>query len=272
MSVLIALLTDFGTHDWYVAAMKGKILGIAPHARLVDITHAIPPGDIAAGAFALEQCWQHFPQGTLFLGVVDPGVGTSRKAIALRAAGRFFVGPDNGLFSSVPAEHIREITNAEVADFYASNTFHGRDIFAPAAAHLAAGKTALERLGPVLPDLHRLPLLEPSEENELVLGAVRYIDHYGNAITNLPGDRFPPEEVGGMELTEPSSSGQTEAVLPAGRTFGDAAPGEALAYVGSGGLWEIAVNGGSAAERFSLKPGAMVSLRKISPITPKRTG
>ncbi|HEU5349340.1 MAG TPA: SAM-dependent chlorinase/fluorinase, partial [Ktedonobacterales bacterium] len=177
---LIALLTDFGTADGYPGVMKGVILGIAPGTSLVDLTHEIPPQDVRAAAWVLHTAWRFFPEGSIFLCVVDPGVGSARYPIALQASGRIFVGPDNGLFSYVLAEsgdaRVVALENPRYIQANRSTTFHGRDVFAPAAAWLAAG-VAIEELGPVLaaPSLVRLTLPQPEWRPEALLAHVTHI-------------------------------------------------------------------------------------------------
>src|SRR5262245_32283700 len=190
----ITLTTDFGTRDWFVGTMKGVILGIKPRARVVDITHEIAPGDIRGGAFALMASCRYFPKGTLHVAVVDPGVGSRRRAIAVRTANSILIGPDNGVLSwALRGETIQSIRQLENRRYFlepVSRTFHGRDIFAPVAAHLSRG-VALERLGRELHDLVRLPWPEPVKQREEIRGEIVYIDRFGNAITNIRGERIP---------------------------------------------------------------------------------
>jgi S-adenosylmethionine hydrolase len=242
---IITLLTDFGLEDGYVAAMKGVIAGIAPDARLVDVSHLVPPQDVAFARFRLLTAAPFFPPGTVHLAVVDPGVGTARRAVAIRGgSGSSFVGPDNGLFSGV-LEADPPVAAVELSDarFWRtpspSATFHGRDIFSPVAAHLARG-TPLESLGPAIPLEGLVTLDFPGWE--LVPGgahgAIQAIDRFGNLISNVPGtvlaDRGPwTASIGGRTLT-------------GRRTYGDVPAGEALALVGSQGFVEIAVHRGDA--------------------------
>src|SRR5215469_4080210 len=192
---LIALLTDFGLEDGYPGIMKGVIAGIAPQARLIDITHLIPAQDIATGAWVLYTAWQYFPPRTIFLCVVDPGVGTNRRPVSLFAGDRFFVGPDNGLFSYVLSSALEsggpiQAVELNRARFYlapVSATFAGRDLFAPCAAHLAAGM-ALEDLGtPIDPEelSQRVAPPPPTQEGGRLFGTVAHCDHFGNVITNI---------------------------------------------------------------------------------------
>jgi S-adenosylmethionine hydrolase len=248
---LITLLTDFGTSDSYVAELKGVLLGAAPGAVLVDVTHAVPPGDIRAGAYLLGRSWQRFPAGAVHLAVVDPGVGTARAALALRARDHFFVGPDNGLFTPVLRDTEVEIvilpTPAE-----ASPTFHGRDLFAPAAAALARG-CPLSTLGPPLETMpERLSYAEPHYEGKSIVGEIVYVDRFGTLVTNLTPELVPSYavlEVDGLEIG------------PLRRTFGDVPTGGLLGFIGSGGAIEVAVRDGSAARRLGLGVGGRIRVR-----------
>ncbi|HSJ09853.1 MAG TPA: SAM-dependent chlorinase/fluorinase [Longimicrobiales bacterium] len=247
----ITLLTDFGTRDGYVAAMKGVIATIAPHTIIDDAAHDIPPGDVHAAAWALATYWERYPVGAIHVVVVDPGVGTSRRPIALRADGRFLVGPDNGVFSRVleGALSTRAVTldASRITDDGVSATFHGRDIFAPAAALIARG-ASLERLGEPAGDLVMLELARPWQDGDAVGGEVVHVDRYGNLISNIPARRVTPGariEIAGREPRLCT-------------TYGDVAPGELCALVGSSGTLEISVRDGSAAEALAAGRGAAV--------------
>jgi S-adenosylmethionine hydrolase len=240
---IITLLTDFGTRDSYVGEIRGVLLARAPGAVLADISHEIGLGDIRAGAYVLGRAWRRFPAGTVHLAVIDPGVGGARLALAVRSEGHFFVGPDNGLFTPV-LERADQIAVLSVPP-PASATFHGRDVFAPAAAAIAAGSPvpalgAPPRTAPV-----RLPMAAPRREGNCLVGEVVYIDRFGTLITNLGADTQGPIEVAGVRV-------------PLRHTFSDVAPGEQVAFVGSGGTIEIAVRDGSAAERFRAHVGIRV--------------
>jgi S-adenosylmethionine hydrolase len=191
---LITLLTDFGEQDHYVAAMKGVILGICPAANIIDITHQIPPFQIAAGAYTLAQAAPAFPTGTVHVAVVDPGVGSARRAIAARGAGQIYVGPDNGLLAmaldAASKPRVYEITNEKLFRHPVSKTFHGRDIFAPVAAHLA-GELALSRVGSRLTDWQKPPFLKPQKSGPKEwAGRILSIDHFGNLVTNFSWKEF----------------------------------------------------------------------------------
>ena len=246
MSGLITLLTDFGTADGYVGEVKGTLLTLAPGATLVDIAHDLPAGDVTAACYVLGRVWRSFPPGTTHLAVVDPGVGSSRRALAAEAGGHSFVTPDNGLLSDVfaaaPARVVRLAVPAE-----ASRTFHGRDVFAPAAARLASGG-ALADLGPAVRDPVRLkaPLLKV-EAGDLV-GEVIHVDRFGTLVTNLPREHVAPEgrvRIAGHDL-------------PLKATFADVPQGEPVAFIGSGGTLEIAVRDGRADVVLGLSRGTEV--------------
>ena len=248
---LITLLTDFGTADSYVAEMKAALLAAVPEATLVDLTHAVPPGDLRAAAYLLGRTWHRFPRGTVHLAVVDPGVGTARAALAFGAGGHWFVGPDNGLFTPVLRDAAVEIVSLPLPAT-AAPTFHGRDLFAPAAAALAGG-TPLEELGEPFRGIpHRLSYREPRYEGKSVVGEVVYVDRFGTLVTNLTPELVPDYgviEVEGLELG------------PLRRTFGDVPTGGLLAYLGSGGQVEIGVRDGSAARRLGLGVGGRIRVR-----------
>ena len=248
---LVTLLTDFGTSDSYVAEVKGALLTGAPEATLVDVTHAVPPGDVRAGAYLLGRVWHRFPAGTVHLAVVDPGVGTERAALAVGANGHFFVGPDNGLLSLVFREAEVQVVVLPTPDG-ASPTFHGRDVFAPVAAALASG-APLTRVGEPLTGIpERLVYDEPHHEGKSVVGQVVYVDRFGTLVTNLTPELVPPYaviEVEGLEIG------------PLRRTFGDVATGGLVAYLGSGGQVEIAVRNGSAGRRLGMGVGGRIRAR-----------
>ncbi|HVL17401.1 MAG TPA: SAM-dependent chlorinase/fluorinase [Gemmatimonadales bacterium] len=248
---LITLLTDFGTADSYVAEVKAALLRAAPQATLVDLTHAVPPGDLRAAAYLLGRTWHRFPEGTVHLAVVDPGVGTPRAALAFGAAGHWFVGPDNGLFTPVLRDAAVEIVTLAIPPT-AAPTFHGRDLFAPAAAALASG-TALQALGqPYLGIPHRLSYRDPHYEGKSVVGEVVYVDRFGTLVTNLTPEMVPDYAVIEIEGLD---------IGPLRRTFGDVPTGGLLAYLGSGGQVEIAVRDGSAARRLGMGVGGRIRVR-----------
>ncbi len=252
----MTLTTDFGLEDWFVGTMKGVILGIAPRATVVDLTHGVPRGDIRAGAFALAASCRYFPQGTIHTVVVDPGVGSQRAALVVRTRNYFFVGPDNGVLSfALACEEIKSIRRLESPRYFLGNmsqTFHGRDVFAPVAAHLSKGVPMLQ-FGPETKDYVRLPWPQLREAGGAICGEVLYLDRFGNAITNLPNNRLAPTStvrigLGGKRL------------VPV-KAFYKAVPaGKPVAVLGSAGFLEIAINGGSAATKLKLKPGSRVEV------------
>jgi S-adenosylmethionine hydrolase len=271
----IALLTDFGTQDTYVGVMKGVIARIAPQAQVIDLTHSIPAGDVCQAAFKLWQAVPYFPSGTVFLSVVDPGVGTERWPVAAAWPEFTCVGPDNGLFTFLLAQGAPQVACRLQAPAYrlskVSSTFHGRDVFSPAAAHLALGEP-ITNLGPAVTDLARFPLprLELVEGPALI-GEILHTDHFGNLITSLGSLRAEEDELvlepwlphcaparlplAGLSLRLPNG-----ASLGLRATFGDVAVGQALGYIGSEGLLEIAINRGRAADVLPLTSGQEVIL------------
>jgi S-adenosylmethionine hydrolase len=247
MPRLITLLTDFGTADGYVGEMKGVILTAVPDAMIVDISHALAPQDVEAARLTLARVWRRFPRGTIHVVIVDPGVGSVRAAIAVESDGRLLVGPDNGVLSPallIPGARTVALTIPPDA----SPTFHGRDVFAPAAAALARGRS-IDSLGAPFsgPIIRRTP--EPRRtESGHIAGEVILIDRFGNAVTNLVGRRDMIVEVRGHEV-------------PMGRTYADVEPGMPLALVGSNGLIEIAVRDGSAAVELQINRGDQILTR-----------
>ena len=247
MSPIITLLTDFGTADGYVGEMKGVLLSEVPGATIVDITHDIPPHDVELGRLTLARYWRRFPPGTVHIGIVDPGVGSERAALVVASDGSFLVGPNNGLLS--PALLVGGARAVELsAPSHASPTFHGRDVFAPAAAQLARG-VDVDALGTpaAAPVILRTPEPHRGKNGELI-GEVIAVDRFGNAITNLVGIRGGQLRVHGNDI-------------PVRRTYADLAPGDVGAVVGSTGLIEIVVREGRAADALSLTRGTQVTLR-----------
>lgn len=273
---LIALLTDFGLADAYVGTMKGVMLSICPSAQLVDLTHHIAPQDVRAGAYVLSTAFRHFPPHTVFLIVVDPGVGTARQPVAVETAHGVYVAPNNGVLSyvlpHVEVRHAVEIAEPRYALPGVSRTFHGRDIFAPAAAYLAAGVPITE-LGPAVPELVKLdpPRLEITPDT--IQGEVVHIDHFGNVITSIgylawDGDTLTLAPEPGSAPAEPLSFDAAAARIRVANmtingirpTYGAAEPGALLALVGSSGQLELGVNQGSAAARLDARTGDPVEL------------
>ncbi|MBW3624324.1 MAG: SAM-dependent chlorinase/fluorinase [Armatimonadetes bacterium] len=258
------LLTDFGLEGPYVGQMKGVLAGLAPGHPVIDLTHAVAPQDVREGAFLLEVSWRYFPPGTVFIAVVDPGVGTDRASMALRVEGRFFVGPDNGLLTGAfPSENLSflQAVRLENPDFRlpdVSATFHGRDLFAPAGAALATG-TPLEALGPPhpapLPLTHRDPILTQGRME----GRIVHIDRFGNLVSNIRRSLW-DSFTGASPERPPHIRIATWEGVGLRRTYAEVPPGEMLALFGSLGFLEIGVNGGSAADRLKVQRGAAITV------------
>lgn len=250
---VITLTTDFGTKDWFVGTMKGVILSLCPRAVIVDLTHDIPPGDVRSGAFALAASCRYFPKGTIHVAVVDPGVGSSRSALAVQTTNAIFVGPDNGVLSfALRNETIKSIRRLENPVCFlqpVSHTFHGRDVFAPVAARLCRG-FPLRKVGPAQPDLIRLEWPSPSASAREIRGEIVYVDRFGNLITNLGADLL-----AGRDLARLRVKTRRARPIPLATHYQAVPTGKAVAVAGSSGLLEIALNGGSAAQRLKLRLG-----------------
>lgn len=262
MAAIITLTTDFGLRDAYVAEMKGAILGIARSAGqavdFVDVTHDVAPHDVTEGALALEAAAPWFPPATVHVAVVDPGVGTARRGLALQAGGHVFIGPDNGLFTPFLAGQgwlAFELRAAEYRLPSVSPTFHGRDVFAPAAAHVALGVEP-HRLGPPVADPVRLPWPEARDLAGAIAGAVVHVDRFGNLVTSIR-----PVSIERLRAMTVRIAGRPVEVVT---TYGELAPGRAGALVGSSGRLEIAVREGSAATLLRARRGTRVTLSPTS--------
>jgi S-adenosyl-L-methionine hydrolase (adenosine-forming) len=256
---IITLLSDFGKRDPYVAVMKGVILSLNPETNLVDLTHQIPPQDITTGAFFLAEAAPYFPPGTIHLAVVDPGVGTARRGLAAKAGGHFWVGPDNGLFHLAFQQNgpVDAVSLENPAYFRESvcPTFHGRDIFAPVAAHLSLG-APLGALGPPVTEPVVLPWPQSAITPDAVRGEIVYVDGFGNLVSNIRG-RDLLSWLGGKPALVILGSLTLHGLL---RTYGDIPSGEFLALVGSHGFLEISCNQGSAALRMGVGKGRSLSI------------
>ena len=257
---ILTLTTDFGTDGPYVAALKGVVLGLAPGTQLVDVCHTVSPQNILEGAFVLGAIVDAFPAGTVHLAVVDPGVGTDRRLVAASVADQWFVLPDNGLLSGVlhnraPAG-IWEITNPAIRRAAVSPTFHGRDILAPAAAHLLRGGDPAE-LGPSRARSITLRNFEPTQHESEIVGEVIFRDAFGNLITNIAAERLAsdPHEVWSVEV----AGARIEGI---GVVYGERPTGTLMALIGSSGWLEIAVVNGDAARQLTAGPGTTVWMRK----------
>ena len=275
MKPTIAILTDFGARDPSVGVMKGVMRTICPAAEFIDLSHEIAAQNLRQAAFTLMTGWRWFPPGTVFLVVVDPGVGSERRPLAVAAGGMFFVAPDNGVLSWTLAElQQKHAVAAENAAWHldaASHTFHGRDVFAPLAAHLACGRT-LDDLGPTITELQRLPDPVLQGQPGALTAEVLQIDHFGNLVTSLGNLCWTGADKLGLE---PRFGAAAQCVLPADslcissgnhaftgvrRTYSAVSPGEAVAYIGSSGFLEVAVNQGNAANRFGIQVGDRIEV------------
>ncbi len=259
---IITLLTDFGLSDPYVGMMKGVIAGIAPEVPVIDLTHQVRPQDIQEACFLLQNSYRHFPTGTIFVCVVDPGVGTERLPVLVKSSEHFFVGPDNGLFGFLntdPSKIIRELKNERFFRTPVSHTFHGRDIFAPVAAHLAAeGETILSELGPVRSDLVDIAGRLPDITGDAVKGKIVHIDRFGNLITNIHEKllselSFEPDK-GIIRFREFS--------LPLVSTFSEAPEATPCALIGSSSHLEIFIKNGNAEKTLNAQTGETVYVYK----------
>src|SRR5258706_3588290 len=259
---IITLLTDFGSQDYFVGAMKGTILSLRAGIVIVDITHEIPPHDIQAAAFNLLAVYKDFPAGTIHVTVVDPGVGSSRRGVIVECAGQFFVGPDNGVFSWI-CEREQDflavnLTNEKFFGDSISPTFHGRDIFAPVAAALAGG-SPLREFGPVIEDLVRLDSLKPAKLDDHTMAAcILYIDRFGNCITNLTRDHLAisPGVMPAKLIVNDHEISSFREFFAAG-----VAEGELFCLFGSAGFLEIVARNSSAAGILGAQRGQAVILR-----------
>lgn len=258
MAARVTLTTDFGVRDPYVAAMKGVLCGICPDARILDLSHDIAPQSVEEAALFIAGAAPYFPAGTIHLVVVDPGVGSTRRPLAVRAGDQLFVYPDNGLLALFLRRHPLQDAHVIIDPRYiapqVSATFHGRDIFAYAAGHLAAG-VPLEALGPPAADLRGLHLPQPIEHEGGIRGEVIHVDRFGNLITNIPRAM-----IGGSEVRVPQVKAGKGAPLAILRTYSDVLHGRLLALFGSSDFLEIAVNGGSAAAELRAGVGAPVEV------------
>jgi S-adenosylmethionine hydrolase len=258
---VVALLTDFGTRDHYAGTMKAVVLGICPEATLVDITHDIPPHDVLTAALELAATFKYFPSGSIFLVVVDPGVGSPRRSIAADTGDYRFVAPDNGVLTAVlretPARRVVELTERRYARATVSRTFEGRDRFAPAAGWLAKG-VDLSALGRSAGTVQQIAIPVPQVTGDLLAGEVLRVDRFGNLVTNIDRklfDRF--AHANGIEIS--AASHRIGRVVA---TYAEAAPEEVCALFGSTDHLEIAVNAGNASERLNLSRGSPVTIRK----------
>lgn len=259
MSQIITLTSDFGLQDHYVSAMKAVILGITPDVRLVDISHDIPPQDIMAGAWVVRNAAFLFPPGTVHLVVVDPGVGTSRHPVALKIKDQYFVGPDNGIFSLLFKDFEYEACKLNNSEYWrtgeVSKTFHGRDIFAPVAAHLSSG-IPLNEIGDPINELETYHWAVPIADKDGLQGWVLHIDRFGNLITNISKELI-DDHIKKKDMKIYVGNTMLNKVVS---TFGDVEEGEPAAFIGSSGMLEIGINKGNAARMLSVDKGAQISI------------
>jgi len=259
-STIITLTTDFGVQDAYVGIMKGVMCSLAPGAQCIDLCHIIRPQDVVQGALTLWSAIDVFPEGTVHLAVVDPGVGSQRRAIAVEAAGHLFVGPDNGLLwpsiERLGGGRVYDLDDPKWFRETISATFHGRDIFSPVAGHLAAG-VPIEELGTVIEDPVRLSLFQARKTEQGIEGCVLTADHFGNIVTDIKAADLKDWKAKKslIQLGEHRIQGWH-------RTFSDVAPGEVVAYINSFGLLEVAVRNASAMEALQGSIGESVWVRK----------
>jgi S-adenosylmethionine hydrolase len=260
MPKIITLTTDFGLKDPYAAEMKAAILSISPNATIVDVTHDVAQFNIRMGAYVLASAAPYFPKGTIHVAVVDPSVGTRRRPLLVQTLHSFFVGPDNGLLILAAEQQgikcIREITNARLMLPQVSCTFHGRDVFAPAAAHLANGVAPAE-FGPEINDSVKPDFTKVTLREGVLIGEVLHVDNFGNIITNISSKevaRFRVADVANVQLPNQKLR------LKLCKAYGEANQQEPLALIGSHNYLEIALNQGNAAEKFKVRPGDKMQL------------
>jgi S-adenosyl-L-methionine hydrolase (adenosine-forming) len=257
-SGIITLLTDFGTDDAFVGIMKGVVLGINRQARLVDLSHAVPPQQLLAGSLLLRSAVGYFADGTVHVAVVDPGVGSERRALVIETERAWLIGPDNGILSLAArflgVRDIHQIANCELLRQPVSQTFHGRDVFAPVAAHVSRG-ISLETVGPSVEAVAEIDVPRPRRLDGGVNGEVIYVDHFGNLVTNIDA-----ECVASFPARPLSVSIQGTLIAGPVPAYTSVTEGTPLSIVGSWGMLEIAVRGGNAAARLAAGPGTPVAV------------
>lgn len=262
---IITLLTDFGVHDAYVGAMKGVILDICPDAVIIDITHHVQPFDVRQGAFLLHQAAPYFPVDTIHVAVVDPGVGTARRRIGVRGRRGLYVGPDNGVLTlALQRDGFVQGVELQEAKYMRptpSPTFDGRDVFAPAAAHLACG-VALEALGPPISRLVTPPFAQATRRKETLVGEVLHIDRFGNIITNIPQDLLAAFNAAAGEVFHVQVDG-TAANIIFSRAYGQVLEGTPIMVVGSSDFVEVSVNRGDARDQFHADVGSRIEVTRL---------
>jgi len=266
MRKIITLLTDFGLKDSYVGAMKGVILSICPDANIIDISHEIRKFDIRQGAYVLASASSFFPERTIHVGVVDPGVGTTRKPIIIEAKKNFYVGPDNGLLTLAALKEgikrVVHISNRKYMLPRISHTFHGRDIFAPVAAHLANG-VPIEEFGPLLEKYETLSFSKPKIYKKRIEGEIIYIDGFGNIVTNIYREILEKISINEGRTIKITFNDKTEKILKICKAYNEVKEGEFLAIIGSGDFLEISINLGNAAKKLNIKEGTEVVVEQV---------
>lgn len=275
---LIVLLTDFGQDDWYVGTMKGVIKGICPEADIVDLSHSVTAQSIIEGALMLSASYRYFPPETIFVAVVDPGVGTAREPVVVRANNQWFIAPNNGIVATVIERsgggECHRLDNPRYFLDSPSATFHGRDVFAPAAAHLAAG-VPLAQLAPQPVECFRLVTSTASYDQGIIEGNIVYFDHFGNAVTNIPYEMYQESMTKSEELPATGESpavAQTDFAVTVGahtihrisKTYAEAEIGKAVAYWGSMGTLEIAINHGNLCQQWDLMLMDKVTVKRVA--------
>lgn len=255
---ILTLTTDFGLEDHFVGTMKGVILGICPEARIVDISHGVRPFEIAEGAYLIAQAWRYFPPRTVHVVVVDPGVGTSRRPILVEAGGHYFIAPDNGVLSMVylrEPSKVRLISNQGLFRQPVSRTFHGRDIFAPVAAHLAEGISPVT-VGDPIDNYLKPDFTKPHRAGKRTwIGQILKIDHFGNIITNFHYDDY-----GDLALRNFQMQLGPVNVTALATNYAERPAGELFVILGSSGYYEVSLSQGSAAAKIKCDPGAAIEL------------
>ena len=259
----ITLLTDYGITDSYVAEVKGAILKINPDVTIIDVSHDVGNYDISSGAFHMARAAPYFPDGTIHVGVVDPGVGSSRKAIIIKAGAMWFVGPDNGLLAPAADrlgyEQAWEITNHKLLPHKVSDVFDGRDVFGPTGALLSKGVSP-DEIGTRIDEIIRLPFYQPEVKDGVVHGNIIHIDGFGNTVTNITYETLEKLGITGKTRLKVTVEGR-EYKAPYVRRFSAVKPGELLFLVAGGGYMEISVNQGNAAKKLGLSRGAEITLK-----------
>jgi hypothetical protein len=255
---ILTLTTDFGLSDHFAGAMKGVILGICPAAQIVDISHGVTPFEIGEGAYLIAQAWPYFPKKTVHVVVVDPGVGTARRPILVEAGGHYFLGPDNGVLSMVylhQKSKVRHVSNQKYFRHPVSQTFHGRDIFAPVGAHLAAGVSPA-RIGKLMHDYLKPEFEKPHRAGKRTwIGRILKIDRFGNIVTN-----FHVSDFGDLETRNFTLALGPQEVTVLARNYAECAAGELFLILGSSGYFEVSLSQGSAAKQVKCEPGAAIEL------------